>query len=428
MSKQTVTRNAHLAKGTIEWLPSKQGGGRYVARISVHGSKRIRIEMRDADGNPQYTNRARDKRAAQKTATAISAGYRDLQLTAKPTEGAAISVRDFGELWTSGELLRRHGEVRRLKLKRTARDDHNRLDKHVYPHIGSMEVSTVTERDVEVAFAKAFATAVARNGKPLAPATRRHVYMVTHRLFELAIRPGRLRTTNPVTDDLLPAKGKGKLYSFLHPSELTALLRCTDIPIARRVYYAIGTYTGLRKGSLRAFTWLDIDLEHKTVMSLVNKTDTPQMFAQSDEQLPGLASLIELLRRYREYCGWPSNATPVITHKQLRSKKDADAETLRRDLDCAGVTRAVLFEKSDRIVPLRFHDLRATFVTWARRAGKGDGWISDRTGHITRDIMERYNRAARSLADLKIDPFPDIADAIPELAALNVTRLPKRRR
>lgn len=425
MSTASVSRGDSLAKGNAEWLPSKQGGGRYVARISL-GGKRTRIEMKGADGNPQFIDKVRHRKAAQKCAAEISAGFRQTNLAAVPT-GAKITVKEFGQQWTSGELFRKHGEVRGLKIKKSAKDDRNRLALHVYPYIGDKPIADVSEEDVERAFARAFAAAVKRNGKPLDPSTRRHVYMVSHRLFELAIRPGRLRTTNPVTDDLLPARGKTKLYSYLYPSELLALLRCTEIPIERRVYYALGTYTGLRKSSLRAFTWTCVDLEHRTIISLVNKNDVPQMFAQADEHLPGLASLIELLRRYRELCGWPEDSAPIVA--KLRAKKDAEAETLRMDLDCAGVTREILFTKSEQIVPLRFHDLRATFVTWARRAGKGDGWISDRTGHITKKIMERYNRAARSLADLKIDPFPDIAEAIPELAAVvNVARLPKRRR
>ncbi len=67
------------------------------------------------------------------------------------------------------------------------------------------------------------------------------------------------------------------------------------------------------------------------------------------------------------------------------------------------------------IEPLRFHDLRATFTTWAKRAGKGDGWIADRTGHLTPEMIQRYNRAARTLEDLRIEPFPELIGTIPEL-------------
>jgi hypothetical protein len=77
----------------------------------------------------------------------------------------------------------------------------------------------------------------------------------------------------------------------------------------------------------------------------------------------------------------------------------------------------VLFTDDDpRIEPLRFHDLRASFTSWAYRAGKSDGWISDRTGHLEPKMLERYKRAARTLADLQIVPFPDLSNALPELS------------
>lgn len=91
----------------------------------------------------------------------------------------------------------------------------------------------------------------------------------------------------------------------------------------------------------------------------------------------------------------------------------------------AGVTRAQLFERSQHIEPLRFHDLRATFVTWARRANKDSGWISDRTGHLTLQMLQRYDRGARNLAELQLVPFPEISDAIPELVNITSLRRPR---
>lgn len=434
------------ATGTAEWLDTK--GGRYVARLTLPGATtRVREEMLGDDGRPLFTNKGQDRGNAQKCAKALSAAFRNLSTELPERVRHETKVEAFGAEWTSGRLYRKHGEVKRLKIKKSAADDVRRLEQHVYPYLGRMAVAAVTEQDVEQAFAKAWAAYRERYGQEPSSGTKRQVYMVTHRLFDLAIKPGRLRKDNPVSDDLLPAKGAPKLYSYLYPSELLALLKCIEIPIERRVYYALATYTGLRKGSIRVnakqrkvvtekgqivdddaklenYLWSSIDLEHSTVLSLVNKNDAPQMFAQSDADLPGIGSLIELLRRWREYCGWPPDSAPII--KTLHCRRRNEAATLRQDLLVAGVTRGVLFTNTSTIQALRFHDLRATFVTWAKRAGKGDGWIMDRTGHVTKEIMERYARAARSLADLKLDPgpFPDISLAIPELAGLKVSRLP----
>jgi len=429
------------ATGTAEWLPSR--GGRYVARISVPGAAgRVREEMLDENGAPLFTNKERDWDAAKKWASSYSTSVRDPAVPTAERLRHQVKVRAWGEEWTSGSLFKKYGEVKRLKIKKSAGDDVRRLDQHVYPYLGEMSVAGVQDQDVETAFAKAWEAYEKRYGEPPSQGTKRQVYMVTHRLFDLAIRPGRLREDNPVTDDLLPAKGSPKLYSYLYPSELLALLKCVDIPIERRVYYGIATYTGLRKSSIRvnararndnaikleSYLWSSIDLDNSTILSLVNKNDVPQMFAQNDADLPGIGSLIQLLRRWREYCGWPPDDSPVV--KTLHCKKKAEAETLRKDLLCAGVTRGILFNNTDKIQALRFHDLRATFVTWAKRAGKGDGWIADRTGHITKEVMDRYNRAARNLADLRLDPgpFPDISLAIPELAAIDLSQLSGTRR
>ncbi len=75
--------------------------------------------------------------------------------------------------------------------------------------------------------------------------------------------------------------------------------------------------------------------------------------------------------------------------------------------------------------PLRFHDLRATFAAWALSEGRGEGWITDRTGQLTSDMLQRYSRAVRTLQDLRYEPFPDISKAVPELSKrrTNVIRL-----
>lgn len=423
MSAKTVAKKPRAAQGTAEWK-----GGCWHAKVSLPGGGRKRVKLERPDGS-LLDSKERDRALAKKMSADISKLIRSDAFQAEQrTKDARVRVREFGESWTSGELFELHGSIKRLKPKASARDDHNRLDLHVYPYLGHMAVPDVQEEDVEQAFRKAFAAAEKRNGEPLRAATKRHIYQVTHRLFDLAVKPGRLRTDNPVSVDLLPEKDSEKLYCFLYPDELLAVLACELVPLVRRVYYALAAYTGLRKGSLKAFTWASLDFENSTITSLVSKTGLAQIFAQADPLEPGLGTLMVLLRRYYDHCGRPNTDSLLIT--DLQCKKDGEAAALRDDLKTAGVTRALLFAISPKVEPLRFHDLRATFVTWARRAGKGDGWISDRTGHLTPEIMKRYDRGARLLADLKYKPFPDVSTVIPELSKdllTNVTRLPPRR-
>jgi integrase len=413
-------------RGTAEWIPTRTGGGKYVAKITGLDGKRLRMPMVGEDGLPKFTDKARHKLAARRYAQTMYSELRQENASAfeTDTKKTPSTVEGFGALWTSGALHREYGDYKRLKLKKSARDDHNRLKKYVYPYIGKSLVAEITEMTVARTMAKAAADFELRNKRPMSQATKRHIYMVMHRLFDLAIKPGGLRKDNPVTDDNLPSPGPQKVYAFLYPTELVKLLGCTEVSLVHRIYYAIGVYTGLRKAALKALTWGSVNFKHASFRSLVSKTDVPQMFSQSDPMIPGLRSLIGLLALYREHLGDPADDRPIIG--ELRCQDDHEAAQLREDLECAGIKRKELFAKSEKEMPLRFHDLRATFVTWAFRMEKSDSWIEDRTAQITKRIMIRYKRAARSIADLTYEPFPDIARAIPELAQLADQKKRKR--
>jgi len=320
-----------------------------------------------------------------------------------------LTVQKFGEQWTSGELFQLHGEVSGLREKASAKDDAYRLARYVYPVLGSMPVADVTETDIETVMREAQSRAKKLKGKTkLRPASRFQLYQCMRRLFDLAVRPGRLRESSPVPSYLRPNRGKPKLFGFLYPSEVLALLKCRKVPLGRRVLYALAVYTGLRKGSLFALTWGGVDFENGTLRSLKSKTGLPQLF-----EIP--ESLCTLLARWFEQCGRPSKKALVVNGVDVRAEREAEA--LRDDLKEAGIEREDLVGETtaDNVERLRFHDLRATFVTWAMRAGKGDGWISDRTGHLTPEMRARYARAARVLADLKYEPFPSLDGAVPEL-------------
>jgi integrase len=234
--------------------------------------------------------------------------------------------------------------------------------------------------------------------------------------------PCRLRPegSNPVKKYLRPEIDADKLYSFLFPLEVLALLRGTNadgkvgVPLARRVLYALAVYTGQRKGSLFALRWKHVDFVHGTLASFRTKTGAAQYFVAD----PGLMAV---LKAWHEHQGKAANDVPLVSSAIdiLGCEPKRLATTLRDDLKACGVTRAILFEATeDNVQELRFHDARATFCTWARRAGKSDSWISERTGQKeTGRMIDRYDRGAQTLADLAYEPFPDISRALPELNA-----------
>jgi hypothetical protein len=84
-----------------------------------------------------------------------------------------------------------------------------------------------------------------------------------------------------------------------------------------------------------------------------------------------------------------------------------------------GVDRPKLFERSEHRIPLRAHDLRASFVTLALANGKTETWVTTRTGHTTSAMLNRYRRDAESIAELNLGWFAPLHDAVPELAELD---------
>jgi integrase len=400
-----VGRRSPNGTGTIEWRKGKP-----YARIPLPDGRRPRVRI------PQeFTTDERRKDFVAALIEKVRAGKIafDAPKPRGKAAGPVTTVRELVKAWTDGDLFRLHGRVNGLRKLAGAKINWWTLEKHALKiktrgargvEFGALRVVDVTEDDVAEVMAQH------ADGRH---ATRQKTYRRLHRVFDLAIFPCKLREEgdNPVTRRLRPVADEDeKLFLFLYPQEVVALLRCKTVPEGRRVLYALAVYTGLRKGSLYRLKWRDIDFENGTLSVLKTKTGAPAFFAVD-------ASLVFLLRLWHERCGRPGGDQGIISGVDCEPRREAQA--LRADLAAAGIKRAALSSYDPNIEPLRFHDLRATFVTWARRAQMSDAWISERTGHQSDEMIARYTRAAQTLADLRYVPFPDISGAIPELAPLS---------
>lgn len=57
-----------------------------------------------------------------------------------------------------------------------------------------------------------------------------------------------------------------------------------------------------------------------------------------------------------------------------------------------------------------------TFVTLSLAAGKSEAWVSDRTGHKSSIMINKYRRAARSASEFGLGELAPLDLALPELA------------
>lgn len=414
-------------------MPTKPTGApelrndRWYARIVV-ARKRLRIEM--------TTCRPEDVEKAAERAMLLSglvrrlkkAGHHDVVLSflegaasrdgdaleavltaadrliageAAPPIATTITVRELGEQWTKGELHQRWPD--HVKLKKSADDDRERLELYVYPLIGAVPIP-----DVTIAHADAVMSALP---KRLARSTRRHVAQVLSRLLNLAAYPCRIIPSSPLPRGFLPKPGARKALSYLYPDEDAKLLGALDVPLCYRVFYGFLAREGMRRGEAAALTWRELDLKRGAVSLDENKTDDPRAWALD----PGAARALERWRQLRR----PKRSERVFIDDEGRSIVTDDGKGVprfHRHLEAAEVDRAELFERTATRIPIRVHDLRATFITVSLACGRTETWVADRTGHKSSAMINRYRRAARRFAELGVGDLLPLDQAIPELA------------
>jgi len=137
----------------------------------------------------------------------------------KARQERRLTVQQFGELWTSGKLLERHGDVNGLRQRKSAKLDGHRLAAYAYSEIGKTPMADITEEDIERVMAAAERKARKKYQRPWCKVARFQLYQVLRRRFELAIRPGRLRADSPVSEYVRPGRDDPKLFGFLYPSD-----------------------------------------------------------------------------------------------------------------------------------------------------------------------------------------------------------------
>ena len=143
-----------------------------------------------------------------------------------------------------------------------------------------------------------------------------------HRVLRLAEYPARLIERSPFPRGWLPESNPLKARSYLFPSEDSALMRHTAIPLVKRVYIGVAHREGPRRGNLVTLTWscLLLDFEdgggYLCLRSYENGRDANWALD------PGTA---EALRRWKKICPsktyvFPELALPQARRRPLRDR------------------------------------------------------------------------------------------------------------
>jgi integrase len=319
-------------------------------------------------------------------------------------------VRERG-LAAGGETLEEYLErwLQHLESRgktRQAADVRSRM-RRVLRVLGRRVMAKVTRAEVEDV--RDGLDAEVRRGA-IAWKTAMHVWSDLRTLFRAAVhckdRPLRVRPDDPTLGVEAPDQGAKKSKVYLWPSEFSALVSCSAVPIEWRRAFALATYLYLRAGELGALDWEDVDLEHRVVhVHRAASRDTGAIKSTKTgegRRVPIEPALVPLLTAMSSETGGKGGVSPIRSTDRKLSRQ------LRRCLWIAGVTRADLHTENDPTrKAMTFHDLRATGLTWCAARGDQPMKIEQRAGHRSFSTTEGYIREAENLRDADFGtPFP----------------------
>lgn len=378
-----------VARGSVT-----ERSGKLYARVTLKSGKRVlhllgeRAALSDAE--------------AARLAIVVSDGYRSGRF-AHPSEEPKLAAtgETKGPEETVGEWFARWTLERGTWISHVG-SERSKYKHRIHPFIGDIPLARVTREDCErlVEHLDAMSEAEEITGKTavgtwtVACAMFRDAYSGKDKRF-------RARKDDPTHDVAAPDLSDEKAKVYLYPSEAEQLLACDEIPVERRQLYALAAYSGLRASEMSPLRWADIDLV-ADVIDVVKAEDRSKRTIRSTKNHetrrvpldPALRPILEAMR----------DGNGLVVDVPISKL----AESFRKDLRRAGLTRPALFTSSLTQKPMTFHDLRATAITWWALQGLPLHAIMRRAGHRSTDTTMRYVREAETLGRAIGTPFPPL--------------------
>lgn len=359
--------------GSIE-----QRGEHFRARLPRDESGKRPI-LRMPDGRTLFDSYAAAESALDALLVLMSQG--------RAVTPSSVSLRAYGDRFLErraavGSELR--AKVRGIRQERSAWNAHVRTAPFAEQPIDVVTRGAIKawlrQKLAEPAYRGGARDARKATGRALSRKTVSNALTVLRLVLGGAVEDG-LLDRNPAADVRVPmAVEEHERSTYLHESELAALF-ALDLPDHVRAGLALALYTGLRRSSLLALEWSDVDLDAGVLVSRRQKRG--RLFTQ--RMLP---AAVEVLRWWRERA---PKGKWVFTAPHA---KDEPARPFQRDYDfgfptlrvAAGITR------SDPAPCL--HSFRHSTAVYLLSGAWGRRWsldeVRDHLSHASTTITERY--------------------------------------
>ncbi len=178
---------------------------------------------------------------------------------------------------------------------------------------------------------------------------------------------------------------------WLSDGEMVELLK--NLPEERKVWVLLAVFTGARLSELESLTWGDLNFAMEQIHIRGTKTDRSDRFIPMD---PELAKLLLPLR---------SDADQPVAGRWVNVRRD-----LRKACEKA------------HIDPVSPNDLRRTFASWLKQAGRDSLAVGRLLGHTSSRMVELV------YGHLDQKSLQRAMEALPSLASLTGQNIPPERR
>jgi integrase len=209
--------------------------------------------------------------------------------------------------------------------------------------------------------------------------TRKQVLKIVKRIFQIAVDNGKLNRNPCQGMTVKVPESDMKVLTNSEAQELLAQAKLTN----HRFYpiWVTALFTGMRSGELFALRWSDIDFETRQV-SVVRSWSSKNGFTSTKNQKTRIVPISdELLGFLKELKLKRGNEDSVLP--RLQEWQRGDAAQVLKD-----------FCRLIKITEIRFHDLRATFITNLLARGTPLVQVMAIVGHSDMETTNVYVRKA----------------------------------
>jgi integrase len=245
--------------------------------------------------------------------------------------------------------------------------------KWIHKHWDSKELRSITKTDVHDLLYEKMPDGEATMF------TRKSVLKIAKRIFQVAIDTGKL-DRNPCQGMLVKCpESEMKVLSNTEAQLLLKEARANNhrfFPV-----WVLALFTGMRSGELFALKWTDVDLESRTVhvvRSWNSKNGIKSTKNQKNRIVPMGDELLGFLKKLKLERGQEEFVLPRL----IEWERGGAAKVLKEFCRSIGVT------------VIKFHDLRATFITNLLTQGESLVRVMAIVGHADMETTNVYVRKA----------------------------------